>query len=366
MRKKKSMKKKIKILYIIPSLASGGAERFILDLIYNLDKENFEASLLLFNGKGFFYSEAVKEGLKVKVYNKFCRLDFFNFFKIYNYIKKEKVDIVHTQLGGDIYGKIAAKLAGVKNIISTEQNVLKNDSKLVLFLKKMTSKFSKKIIAISSEVKKDIINKYAIPEDRVALIFNGIDLNKFSCNLKKNNKKDKIIIGSIGRLSEQKNFSLLFRALASFPDINFECLIVGEGRLRLRLEKEIRELSLENKVYLLGRRKEVQKFLLGLDFFVLPSKWEGLGLVVLEAGLAKLAVLASNTGGIKDIIKDRETGILFENNNLDDLKEKLSYFFDASKKENLDLLGENLHEFVEEEFDIKKITRKYESLYLNL
>jgi glycosyltransferase involved in cell wall biosynthesis len=360
------MKKKIKTLYIIPSLASGGAERFILDLIYNLDKEKFDVSLLLFNGKGFFYSEAVERGLKVKVYRKLCRLDFVNFFRIYSYVKKEKPDIVHTQLGGDIYGKIAARLAGVKKIVSTEQNVLNNDSRLVFSLKKFTSKFSDRIVAISTEVRKDIIERYGLSEDKVELIFNGIDLNKFSFNLKKEGKKDKIVIGSIGRLSEQKNFSLLFRALAFFPDINFQCLIVGEGELRSRLEKEIKGLGLENKVYLLGRKKYVQKFLSSLDFFVLASKWEGLGLVLLEAGLSKLAVLASNTGGIKDIIKNEETGILFENDNLDDLKKKLNYFFDDNKKEGLNILGENLYKLVEQEFDIRRIAKKYENLYLNL
>ncbi len=360
------MKKKIKILYIIPSLASGGAERFILDLIYNLDKEKFDPSLLLFNGKGFFYPEAVERGLKLKVYRKLCRLDLINFFRICGYIKRERPDIVHTQLGGDIYGKIAAKLFGVKKIVSTEQNVLNNDSRLVFFLKKITSKFSDKIVAISTEVRKDIVERYGLPENKVELIFNGIDLDKFSLNLKKVNEKDKIVMGSIGRLSEQKNFSLLFKALAVFPDIDFECLIVGEGELRPRLEREIVDLGLEKKVYLLGRKKDVQRFLSGLDFFVLPSKWEGLGLVLLEAGLSKLAVLASNTGGIKDIIKNEETGILFENDNLDDLKKKLNYFFDDNKKEDLDILGENLYKLVEQEFDIKKIAEKYESLYLNL
>lgn len=362
--------KKIKILYIMPSLSSGGAEHFLFDLIYNLNEEIFDPYLLLFNGKGFFYPDAIEKGIKIKVLKKRFKLDVFNFYQIYRYVKKIKPDIVHTQLGGDIYGKLAAKLVGIKKIISTEQNVSNSYKKIILFFKKITASFSDKIIAISSAVKKDIILKYKIPVNKVDLIFNGVDIEKFKqekyIEKKTIKNKDKIIIGSIGRLTPQKNFILLFRALSKIKDYNFECFIVGDGELKEILEKKIVEMNLENKVKLLGTRKDIKEFLAKLDFFVLPSKWEGLGVVLLEAGMAKLPVLASATGGILDIIKNKETGILFKNDNLFDLTQKLNYFFDSKNKNELDFLGENLYNFIIEKFDVKKITKQYEDLYLNL
>ncbi|HOZ53138.1 MAG TPA: glycosyltransferase [bacterium] len=358
--------KKIKILYIIPSLNSGGAERFILDLIYNLNPEVFETSLLLFSGQGFFYSEAISRGLGVKVLKKRFKIDILNFYNIYRHIRKIKPDIVHTQLGGDIYGKIAAKLAGVKSIVSTEQNVLVNDNKIIKFFKKKTAEFSDKIIAISSAVKRDIIENYQISSEKINLIFNGISVEKFQQDRKNNFNKNQIVFGSIGRLTSQKNFSLLIEALSKIKNKNFKCLIAGEGELRDKLEKEIERYGLGNKVELLGLKKDIKGFLSDLDFFVLPSKWEGLGVVLLEAGLSRLPVLASATGGILDIIKDKKTGILFKNNNINDLARKLDYFLDFNNRKNLDTLGDNLFDYIINKFDIKKVASQYESVYLNL
>lgn len=357
--------KKIRILYIIPSLASGGAEKFVLDLISSLDQNIFEAKLLTFNGGGFFEELARNRKINLEILRKRTKLDLINFYLVYKSIKNFKADIVHTSLGGDVYGKMAAKLAGVKSIISTEQNVLENDNSVIRFLKSTTAKFSKKIIAISSQVKTDIIKAYGVSEEKVVLIPNGV--NSLDFNIEKKEKHEKqIVFGSIGRLSEQKNYSLLIKALADFKNENFSCLIVGEGNLRSDLEKEIFNFGLEDKIKLIGTSKNVAEFLSGLDFFVLPSKWEGLGIVLLEAGLAKLPVLASATGGILDIIKDKETGILFENNNLNDLKNKLSYFFDKNNKENLTVFGSNLYDFIIDNFDIKIIAKKYSNLYLSL
>ncbi len=362
------MMKKIKILYIVPSLNSGGAERFLLDLISNLDKNIFEVYLLLFKEKGFFYQEAIDNNLNVFSLNKKRKIDLINFYKIYKYIKKIKPDIVHTQLGGDIYGKIAAKIAFVPIIVSTEQNVLVNDKKLIIFFKKISSKFSNKIIAISSAVKRDIINIYKFPESKIELIFNGINLNKFSSDIQENkkNNSNEVIIGSIGRLSKQKNYSLLIRALSSFKDKNFKLLIAGEGELRHELEREINFYNLQSKISLLGEINNVKSFFSELDFFVLPSKWEGLGIVLLEAGLSSLPILASATGGILDVIDDKKTGILFENDNLEDLKEKLNYFFDQKNKEELLSMGINLKKFISTNFDIKVISEKYQKIYLDL
>lgn len=357
--------KKIKILYIIPSLASGGAEKFILDLVNNLNHDIFEIKVLAFNGGGFFEEEFIKRNINLKILKKKFKLDLFNFYQICKEIKFFSPDIVHTQLGGDIYGKIAAKLMGVKKIVSTEQNVLDNDNFIVRFFKKITANFSDKIIVISNSVKKDVVNRYKIDENKTILIPNGVDCSLFDASqqIKKGNS---LVFGSIGRLNEQKNFSLLIKALANFKDRDFLCLIVGEGELKKELEDQISALSLSDKIKLLGTKKDIFSFLNSLDFFVLPSKWEGLGIVLLEAGLAKLPVLASATGGILDIIIDNKTGILFKNNDLSDLILKLKYFFDDQNRENLRFMSNNLYNLVKKEFDIRVVSQKYTTFYLSL
>jgi glycosyltransferase involved in cell wall biosynthesis len=357
--------KKIKVLHILPSLNSGGAERLVLDLLNNFSPDKFSVELLLFKSKGFFYDEARAKGIKVIVLNKKFKLDLINFFKIYRRIKKISPDIVHTHLGADIYGSLAAKLAGVKFIVSTEHNVLQNNNKLLNFFKKIFSSFFVKIIAVSSTVKNDLINNLKLKENKVSLIYNGVDVSKFKIedNIK---NSDKIVFGSVGRLVPQKNYSLLIRALAQVKNRDYKCLIAGDGYLKDDLKKEIKSLGLEDNIELVGLKHNIANFLNQLDFFVLPSKWEGLGIVLLEAGLLKLPVLASKTDGIVDIVFENETGKFFVNDNLSDLVDKLNYFLDPQNKEQLKGWGENLYKMVVENFSIQKITKEYENLYLNL
>ena len=358
--------KRIKILYITPSLASGGAERLTLDLIYGLNKDLFSPSLLLFAGKGFFYDEAVKNGVRVKSFNKKYRLDILNFYKIYRYIKKEKPAIVHTQMGADIYGRLAARLAGVKTIVSTEHNVLRNYNSLTAFLKKKTASWSDRIICVSGAIKRDMVRRYDNKNSSLQLIYNGINIEKFDGIKRKKFDGEELVFGSLGRLTEQKNYSLLIRALSKIKGSNFKFLIAGEGELRGSLQKEIDSLGINSRIELVGVKKDVRSFLASLDFFILPSKWEGLGIVLLEAGLARLPVLASNTGGISEIVSNGKSGILFKNESVSDLTEKINYFLNPNNREKLDFLGENLYNRVVSDFDIKKMIKKYEEVYLSL
>lgn len=358
--------KRIKILYISPTLASGGAERLTLDLMENIDKEIFSPSLLLFAGRGFFYEEAQRKRIKVKSLKKRCLIDPINFYSIYKYIKRLKPDIVHTQMGADFFGRLAAKLAGVKIIVSTEHNVLTNYSFLISFLKRRTASWSKKTICVSRAILDDMKKQYKNKTD-LELIYNGIDVEKFSQIKRKIANDDEVVFGSLGRLSEQKNYSLLIKAVAQVKsDLKFKFKIAGEGELRERLLDEIRLAQVEDKIELVGVKEDVPAFLQELDFFILPSKWEGLGIVLLEAGLARLPVLASATGGILEIIEDQVSGVLFENDNLADLVAKIEYFLDKNNRANLDLLGENLYNKVINNFAIKDLVKKYEQVYLSL
>ena len=349
----------------MPSLDAGGAERFILDLIRNLDQNLFSPTLVLFSHGGFFEAAARQAGIDLIILRKRFKFDPINFFKLYRVVKKLKPDIVHTQLGGDIYGRLAARMLAVPVIVSTEQNVQIGESGLIRCLKTWTAKFAAKIVAISQAVKADALKRYGLPETKMELIYNGLETGKFLLT-ESRPKSDKIIFGSVGRLTAQKNYSLLIEALAELPDYNWELRLVGEGELRPDLERRISELGLTGRVKLLGLRADIKGFLAGLDVFVLPSLWEGLGLALLEAGLAALPVLASRVDGIREVIRDGQTGILFNSNDRPDLVVKLKQIMASSAKPELSILGKNLQATVQARFDIKIIAKQYQDLYLNL
>lgn len=356
---------KTKIAYIVPTLDAGGAERFILDLIKHLDLSLFAPTLILFNHGGFFMAEAVRAKIDLVVLTKRGKFDPFNFWQLYRAVQKIKPAIVHTQLGGDIYGRLVARLLAVPVIVSTEQNVQRSESVWMRNLKRWTARFATKIVAISQAVKTDMMARYRIPENQTEIIHNGLEIDKFLVAARPPHS-DQIIFGSVGRLTEQKNYSLLLNALAALKDYNWECRLVGEGELRPALERQIQDLGLTTRVKLLGLQADIRGFLSGLDVFVLPSLWEGLGIVLLEAGLAGLPVVASRVDGISEIITDGATGLLFESNNQEDLIIKLKQVLDNIDQPEVAALGENLQLDIQARFDINAIAQKYQDLYLNL
>jgi len=360
------MVEKTKITYVIPSLDAGGAERFILDLIKNLDQSRFSPSLILFDHGGFFLEEAMSLEIPIYTLKKRWRFDPFNFISLLIKLKKLRPDIVHTQLGGDVYGRLAAKLLGVKGIISTEQNVNPQEGSVYNLCKTVTARFAKYVVAISRAVKQDLIDRYQLPEEKIKIIYNGLEINKFWGNAYHRRPGEAIIFGSIGRLSQQKNFGTLIEALSLLKDRDFLCLIAGDGQLRPALEKQIKDFGLGEKIKLVGLQKDISAFLEQLDFFVLPSLWEGLGVVLLEAGLKGLPILASRVDGIKEIITDQQTGILFEPQRAVDMAEKLEFAFSHIDNPEFRSLGDRLQAEIKERFDIIKIANQYQNLYQQL
>jgi len=357
--------KPLKIAYIIPSLDAGGAERFILDLIGNLDLSRFTPTLILFGHGGFFEAEARRLGIELVVLKERFKFDLINFFKLYIAVKRVSPDIVHTQLGGDIYGRLVAHWLRVPVIVSTEQNVQVGEPGLIRAIKAWTAKFADKIVAISSAVKSDIISRYGVPGDKVELIYNGLEVDRFWVETRRKRGQKKIL-GSMGRLTSQKNYALLFEALAQLKDLNWEFRLAGEGELRPELEHKIKDLGLTNRVHLLGLQRDVKSFFSDLDVFILPSLWEGLGIVLLEAGLAGLPVVASRVDGICEVIKEGETGILFNSNDQADLVTKLTKVLNQIDQPETTELGKKLQSDIKSRFDIKIIASEYQALYLKL
>jgi glycosyltransferase involved in cell wall biosynthesis len=364
------IKAKIKIAYVLPSLDKGGAERFLIDLILNLDKEIFDPVLVLFKRGGEWEQELAAQNIPVVIFHKKWKIDLLNFWQLLNFLKKFQPQIIHTQLGGDIYGRLAAKLLKTPVIITTEQNVNPDETWYYNLAKKITARWADKIVAISRAVKKDTLNRYQTPEDKIIIIPNGVKIETFiSSDLNsatKNNSEESrpFLIGTIGRLSPQKGQTVLIEALTRLKTPNFRCLIASDGELRDKLTEQIKTSGLENKVELVGY-VNATVFLNSLDIFVLPSLWEGLGIVLLEAGLCGRPVIASAVDGITDII-DKDTGWLVAPGDAQDLTEKIDWLLNNLGTPEVNLKVKNLRAKVIAEFDIKKVAADYQALYHDL
>jgi len=346
----------------------GGAERLIIDLVSNFNQDLFEIKVICLKRFGTWGLELKNKGVPLILLGQKRGISFFSLIKLISILKKEKPDIAHTHLfGADVYGSLAARLAGVKYLVSTEHNLNYNEGFIKNIVKIFVGKLFNNIIAVSDAVKNHIIKVNYIKIKKILVIYNGVDVNKFyqfhdGLNSIKNNQK--IIIGSIGRLTKQKGFEYLIEAVAKLSGRNIECLIAGDGELKTQLQEKVKKFNLENKIKFLGWQKDIKSFLAKIDIFILPSLWEGFGIAILEAGSAGLPVIASNVDGIKEIIEDNKDGLLIKPADSAELAKKIEYLF--GHREFGAELAASLRTKIKNNFTIEKIAAEYEKLYLNL
>jgi glycosyltransferase involved in cell wall biosynthesis len=345
----------------------------------NLDQERFTPSLILFkdNGEGLSWKKELQfKNIPIITLKKKYLIDILNFWNLVKAIRRLNPDIIHTHLGADVFGRLAACLMNIKHIVATEHNINNSEKKVITWLKSVTSFKADKIFAVSQAVKEDAISRYKIKPNKLSIIHNGIDSNYFKNDTKKGvgmdliesgTKNTKIVIGAMGRLTAQKGFSLLIESVEKIKRKDIEVVIAGQGELELELKKMIALLKLNDKVRLVGK-VEPKKFLSSIDIFVFPSLWEGLGLAALEAGAMNVPIIASETGGIKEIITN-ESGFLFKTGDEGDLADKINYVISHLNDHEVTKRTIKARKIVEDRFSLEKMIFDYsvwyEKLYYN-
>ena len=356
--------KKIKIIHIITSLNFGGAEIMLLDLARGFSSEFFEIKVATVVRGGALVNDFINVGIPTHVFEKKGKIGLGVIWKLWRFLRHEKPDIVHTHLfGGDTWGRIAAILARVPVIVSTEHNTNFDEGWTKRKVKKFLSHFTKKIVAVSEAVKNYSVSRDRIKAKKMTVIENGINLDKFSSIMEKE-FGDPPVIGVVGRLEEQKGHKYLFEALNLIKTIPWTLWVVGDGSKKVELERLAKDLNLRERIIFLGARKNIPEILSGVDIFSFPSLWEGLGLAVLEAAAAGKPIVASRVGGIPEIISDGETGILVEPKNVKSLADGLERVLLG--KVDAREMGERAREMVKEKFGAEKMVKLYENLYKEL
>ena len=207
-------------------------------------------------------------------------------------------------------------------------------------------------------------------EEKSAVIHNGIDVQRFSQELheepevKLKSKPDSIIIGSVGRLHHQKGYEYLIDAsphiIKEFPEVKF--VLIGDGELKDELENLAKKKGINNSYIFLGSITNIPELLSQMDLFVLPSLWEGLPLVLLEAMAAKKPVVATGVNGVTEIIENEKDGILVHPKNSHDLSTAIIRLLkDSALMDRIAKAGFNK---VSAEFNLTKMVKETEDIYL--
>ena len=366
---------RISVCHILPSLPAHGAEQLLVDLFRNFDRERFNLSVILINEEGPLANEVRELGINVFLIPRKSRFDLSVIGKIRRHILKNRIDIVHTHIiTADLWGRLS--LLGTKiPLVTTSHSIHFNSGKLQGALDHFLSHMTDAIVCVSSRVRDSRKNESRLPFHRLVVIENGIDFNRLETPVTRTMAREMLglgeeifTLGIIGRLSTVKNHTLLLQSIAeicrggrAFP--NLKLLVVGEGELDGFLKEEARKSGIEKQVRFLGLRRDIPVILKALDLLVISSTREGLPIVLLEAMKARIPVIATNVGGIPDVIEHGKTGILIDPERAPLSKAIVQLIEDSSLR---DRIGPAAEKFVAQKFNVCQTAWHYSRLYRSL
>jgi len=371
---------RIKLLFLVTKLELGGAQKQLLSLIAHLNKERFHIFLFVAQ-EGLLLSEALSiKGITIIKSRGLGRAinpikDLLALSEIYWFIKKNNIEVVHTHSSkAGILGRLAAGLAKTKVIIHTVHGWSFNDYQpalvkiLFIWLERFSARFTHKIIVVSHYDKQKGLNNRIGKEDRYELIRYGINYKEFSereQNIRQElgiNTRD-LVVAMVACFKPQKSpmdfIKLAFLVRETLANVKF--VLVGDGILREEIEKLICKLNLEGQVFLTGWRRDIPRILSAIDAFALTSLWEGLPITVLEAMASSKPVVATNTGGIQEIVVEGKTGFLVPPRNMELMSEQLIILL---KNEELRRqMGQRAIESLDFNFSLENMVNSTKTLY---
>lgn len=357
----KNLLSKIHIVHIIPTLNFGGAERFVIDLVNNLDKDKFIVSIIVLKNE-MPLREQLKSDVKVYLVEKKGKLSLNLIGKIEKKLKELKADIVHTHLfGGDVWGRIAAKKLTLP-IVTTEHNINFQEGFLKQQIKKYLCNYSDIYTAPSKAVSDYLKNVYQVKKN-IKVIRHGIDLSKFFVDKKVNLKKPYKLL-MLGRLTKQKGQQIVIKALINLREYDWRLEIVGSGEEEKNLKDLVNKNNLTEKIIFYPATKNVLEVLQRNDILLMPSLWEGLGIVAMEAMGTGLLVVASRVDGLKELIEDNKTGYLVEVGEIKSWTEKIKEIFEQpAEMQKIIMAGKN---YAQKNFSLLEMVKSYEKVYNEL
>lgn len=352
----------VHIVFIIQSLGVGGAEMSLVNLINFSDSKRYRFSIIVIENILTVAPLIKRSDVQIKHVPKRGKVSRHLIRDLARALKEMQADIVHTHLfTADIWGTLAAHTLSLPTVV-TEHNVNREYGFLRTLIKRWFGRHSDRYVACSETVKNYMLDTYAITKS-IAVIPNGIQIASFAKSpVMRDGEPWRLAI--VGRLVEQKGHAIALRALAQLKDIQWELQIVGEGPLQSRLQELATELYISDRVSFSSFTNDIVGIFSTTDVVLVPSLWEGLGVVAREAMAAGRLVVASETGGLEESVTSGENGWLVLPQNVFAWTERLKHCFDHPE-ENL-VLARAAKEFAREHFAMEKMVDEYNKVYQSL
>jgi glycosyltransferase involved in cell wall biosynthesis len=362
----------VTILFLISSEGHYGIENMLVVLARNLSRLGCRSIVGVFRDSRFPHTEvgeeAQKQGLTVEVVPCNGRLDWSAVTQIRRLLVKYDVDILHPHgYKADLYAYAVARRSRV-SLLATSHNWpnKKFSMRVYAALDRLALRRFDRVVAVSEPVK-DTLLRWAGPRERIAVIFNGVDVEHFRLAAPTMKREialaDHSVVGFVGRFTRDKGGALLLRAaqqvLAIHPNTTFA--LVGDGPSRGEWQTLARELGIADHVIFTGVRNDMPGVYASLDVVVLPSLVESMPMCLLEAMAAGKAVIATRVGAVPKLVIPEQTGLLLARGDQDELAAAIVRLLVNS--ELADRLGENGCAHVSANFSAEAMARQYIGQY---
>ena len=347
----------------------GGAEHVVVNLADELVNRGHEVKIAYLTGPGLVLpsNENIEViALNMKGYQEIVP----TYLKLNKLIRAFKPDVVHGHMfHANILTRLLKISTKIPKLISTAHNT-NEGGKTRMLAYRVTDKLADISTNVSDEAVSTFIRKGAVKTGRMVSVTNGIDIIKFSFDkiARKNlraelNIENKKALLAVGRLDTQKDYSNLLNAvhLLNKNRQDFKLFIAGDGPLRGELEQLAAKLQINDIVEFLGIRRDVHNLMSASDVFVLSSAWEGFGLVVAEAMSCERIVVATDCGGVAEVVGD--AGIIVPPKNSKQLASALNKALDMSEEESL-ILGCKARQHIVDNYSLDRNINSYLELYL--
>lgn len=364
--------RRLRVLHVVPDLAVGGLPRVVETLCRTTDTESFDVQVLCLNFLG-----QIAEQLRADrfVVHDLVRPrpgpDYFASRRVARLLRDQQIDVVHSHnTQAFIHGGLAVLSSGVSTLVHTDHARVFPDKLRYTVAERLLSTLAWRVVGVSENTTENLHRYVRIPRQKLLTIPNGIEARLFEAPVDRlavraslgiPSDAELLILGA--RLEPQKGMSFLLRAVAQLaatrPRVHL--VLAGEGSLRESLGAEARALGIEARVHFVGVRLDMPALLRAAEIFVLPSLWEGLPMIVLEALAASCPIVASAVGGVPSAVKDGRTGVLVPPSDVDALARALHRLLDSPATR--EVLARQGRALFDEAFSAQAMTRRYEALY---
>ena len=364
-----------RISFLITELDHGGAERALVRIVTGLDRSLWEPQVISLDNRGPLTEPLKAAGIPVTAIGAGRIRSPQGLWRatigLARCLKEQRPEVLQTFLfHANITGRLAAKRAGVPVVVSGIR-VAEKRGRWRLTLDRLTDHLVSRHVCVSQSVADFSISESGLPESKVVVIPNGVDVERFALAEPTDLSqfgipKDAVTILSVGRLDEQKNPFGLLQSFAEIADRHprAHLLFVGHGPDEAVLKKAIARQKLESRVYLAGWQADVPGIMQACDLFVLASKWEGMPNVLLEAGAAGIPIVSTRVEGAEEIITSGECGVLVGISQQDELANSISDCLNTPQ--SAQLRASRLQGVIREQFTWYSVVESYSRLYASL